>query len=163
MTSRTPSPPRGPRSEERMRPIDFFLVMLSALIAILVIDRSYRLRRARLISGVGGEFRMSYSPLDRFALTERLMTAPDWSMRASDLAVKDVLYATQGGIRCFVATVKCRWSLDQDPSRFIVRLIEPADPQAGIRLEWFSSDSQRRDVELYRTLLANWADDLREQ
>lgn len=142
-----------------MRPIDLFLILVAALIAILVIDRIYRRRRARLISAIGTEFRMNYSPLDRFALTERLMTAPNWSMRAADLSVKDVLYATHGGTRCFVATVKCRWSLDQDPSRFIVRLSEHVGQTSEIDLQWEQSDSQRSDPVIYRKLLASWGNE----
>lgn len=137
-----------------MTPLQLFVLLLVILIAIILIDRVYRRRRARMISTLGEEFHMHYSPLDRFALTERLMTLPQWTMRAADLSVKDVLYATRNGMRCFVATVKCRWSLDEDMGRFIVRIDEVADHGGNVTVTAETSTRPQDDRELYRRLLA---------
>jgi hypothetical protein len=139
-----------------MSPIALMLILLGVLVVILVVDRIYRRRRAKVIAVIGAEFNMNYSPLDRFALTERLMTLPQWTMRASDLSVKDVLYTTRNGVRCFVATVKCRWSMDQDASRFIVRVFERADHQNHFEIESEASDHPREDSQRYRKLIAQW-------
>jgi hypothetical protein len=131
-------------------------ILLSLLAGLVIVDRIYRRRRARIIEAVGVDYAMSYSPLDRFALTERLMTLPEWTMRASDLVVKDVLYTTRHGVRCFVATAKCRWSLDQDPSRFVVRVLERADHQNHIEVQSMQSARAQGDAALYRELLDEW-------
>lgn len=139
-----------------MPPLTFMLILLAVLVSIIVVDQIYRRRRACRISAIGAEFGMNYSPLDRFALTERLMTLPEWTMRASDLSVKDVLYATRDGVRCFVATVKCRWSLDQDPSRFVVRVLERADHQNHFEISSHASSGTSEDAAEYEELIRGW-------
>ena len=139
-----------------MRPFDFLIVLCVVLAAILAIDHLYRRRRSRIIASVGVEFRMNYSAMDRFALTERLLVAPKWTLHACELIVKDVLYATRNGTRCFVATAKCRSSLDQDHERFIIRFLERDDHQAPIGLAWERSENVGSDPELYRKLLRAW-------
>lgn len=136
-----------------MLPYQLLVLLLLVLAAIVAVDRVYRRRRARVITAIGEEFRMHYSPLDRFALTERLMTMPQWTMRAADLSVKDVLYATRCGIRCFVATVKCRWSLDEDVGRFIVRIEERADHGGTFEIASEISHAASDDERAYRRLL----------
>ncbi len=139
-----------------MSPIYLLTILVGAFVAILTIDHGYRRRRASLIAGIGAEFKMNYSPLDRFALTERLSASPRWLMRASDLSVKDVLYASQNGMRCFVATAKCRWSLDQEVSRFVIRITERADHQSDFEIAWEASDHSPGDAAVYRKLLGEW-------
>lgn len=146
-----------------MLPYQLFILLLNVLVAIVIVDRVYRRRRSRIISAIGEEFQMHYSPLDRFALTERLMTMPQWTMRAADLSVKDVLYRTNGGVRCFVATVKCRWSLDEDMGRFIVRIDERADHGTQSEIQSEASTSARDDERAYRRLLGEALDLTRQQ
>jgi hypothetical protein len=60
-------------------------------------------------------------------------------------------------VRCFVATVKCRWSLDQAPSRFIIRVFERADHQNHFEITSKQSRGTDEDVELYRKLISDWS------
>lgn len=139
-----------------MPPIWFFIFIVCALTGLLIVDAVFRRRRACAVSEIGAAFRMNYSPLDRFALTQRLVTAPEWSLRASDLSVKDVLYATRDGDRCFVATVKCRRTFDQDPLRFVVRLIERDGAEHRLDLVSMPSHGVKTDGDLYRRFLSEW-------
>lgn len=139
-----------------MLPIALLIELLAVLVAVLLIERLIQRKRSRRLIGIGAEYSMSYSPLDRFAISERLASSREWTIFASDLSVRDVLYASRSGLRCFVATAMCRPSLDQESTCLVVRILEKADHHDHFELKWTPIADASGDLAAYRELLVGW-------
>jgi hypothetical protein len=137
-------------------PALLLLSLALLLTLVMAIDRRYRRRRAHTISEVGRPARMHYSAVDRFGLTPRLIAAPSWRGLAPGIEVKDVLYASAGGERCFILTAKSRMSPDARAIRTLVRFVESTADGTTRELAMRHSASVAADVDGYRELIEGW-------
>ena len=137
-------------------PLALFTSLLIVLTTTLLIDRRFRLRRTRRIGAIGRAARMHYAAVDRFGLHHRLLASPAWHDLLADLDVKDVLYASAGGERCFILTAKARRSLDVAGVRRLARLIERVSDAEPIELITRESAKPAGDEPIYRELAESW-------
>lgn len=137
-------------------PALLFATLALLLSILLAVDRHFRRLRAASVSAVGRPARMHYAAVDRFGLTARLIAEPTWAGRAPGIEVKDVLYASAGGERCFICTAKTRASPDAPASRTLVRFIESTADGSTRDLATLPSASVAHDVVAYRELIDGW-------
>lgn len=126
------------------------------LTLVMAIDRRFRRRRAERISEIGRPGRMHYAAVDRFGLTPRLIAEPSWRGLAPGIEVKDVLYASAGGERCFILTVKSRTSPDAVARRTLVRFVESIADGETRELVTRPSASASEDAAGYVELIGGW-------
>ena len=113
-------------------PMYLMIALVLVLVAVAIVRRRYRHRHASLLLALARKARMNYSPVDRFDLAVQLRRLPAWAAQSPELAVQDVLYASDATVRRFVATASFRRTYDERPQRFVFTCIERI---AGDRLE----------------------------
>ena len=137
-------------------PLALFTSLVIVLVTTLLIDRRFRLRRAVRIEAIGRAARMNYAAVDRFGLHHRLLQSPGWHDVLADLDVKDVLYASAGGERCYILTAKARRSFDATAVRRLARIIERVSDTDTIELVSRDSEETSEDEPIYRDYVESW-------